>query len=125
MTMSGLPGDVGKTTLQKGWRMRCDVAEATEGALVILQPLRRLTYITSTSPMSPGEQPMVVIEFKLSLNYNYSTYSAHIHQNMLIKSLTKTYGKPFCIAEKKMYIRKFARQPILARMCGELTDLSK
>ena len=28
--------DAGKSTLQKGWRMRCDVAEATEGALLIL-----------------------------------------------------------------------------------------
>ena len=48
--------------------MSCDVGEATEGAtegfaneaLFILQPFRRrFTYVTGTSPTSPGEPPMV------------------------------------------------------------------
>ena len=38
--------------------MRCDVTEATEEALLILQPLRRVTYVTGTAPTSPGDLPM-------------------------------------------------------------------
>ena len=34
--MGGSPGDVGEATRRKGWRTRCDVAEATEGALLAL-----------------------------------------------------------------------------------------
>ena len=45
--MGGSRGDVGEAMCRKGWMMRCDVAETTEGALLILQLLHRIA-----SPMS-------------------------------------------------------------------------
>ena len=39
--------DIGKVTWRKGWRMRCDVAEAMEGVLLILQPLHCIASPTS------------------------------------------------------------------------------
>ena len=73
----------------------------------------------------------VVTKFKLSLNCNYSRFtqiSTHIQRNMLIKSRIKTSGKPFCKTlhcRGRMCFRKFAGQPISARMRGELAKSSE
>ena len=67
--MGNSPGDLGDVPVmqvkrrQKNWGMSCDVGEATEGlaneALLIPQPFRcSFTYVTGTSPTSPGELPM-------------------------------------------------------------------
>ena len=49
---------------RKGWRMSCDLGEATEvlenEALLILQPFRLFTSVTVTSSTSPSEPPMAL-----------------------------------------------------------------
>ena len=70
--MGGSPGDVSEEPVtqkkqKKGWRMNCDLGEATEGkqrsfynlsvtsptSQLILQPFRRFTYVTAHSPTFP------------------------------------------------------------------------
>ena len=69
--MGGLPGEElmmqeTQEKQKKGWRMNCDVGEATEGLCsfsnlpatsptlqLILQPLRPFTYVTAHSPTLP------------------------------------------------------------------------
>ena len=54
--MGGSPGELSEelVTRKNGWRMNCDVGEATEWALLILQPFRHFTYVTTLSPTLPS-----------------------------------------------------------------------
>ena len=46
-----MSSDIGE--VRKCWRMNCDVGKATE-ALLILQPFRHFTYVTTHSPTLPS-----------------------------------------------------------------------
>ena len=112
-SMGGSPGDVCEEPVtqekrKKGWRMNCDVGEATGGlenelwrresdgrTLLILQPFRHFTYVTSHSPTLPS----LYLRHNSFSNISVASPTSQLcsFSNLSVTSLTsQVILQPFC-----------------------------